>query len=71
MFAVGLDYLARKSRYSIEPQQRSININIDIREDNDFEGTEYFNVILQDIKGAVPEPEVVYAQVQIIDDDSE
>ena len=70
-FADGLDYLFGKSQYSIEPQQRSINITIKIMEDNYLEGTEYFNIRLQNINGAVPEPKILYAQVQIIDDDSE
>ena len=57
------------SQYTIQPEEESLTIDIEIRNDDVVEGTEYFNVILQNVTGALVERETSYAQVQIHDND--
>lgn len=57
------------SQYTIQPEEEKLTIDIDIRNDDIVEGTEYFNVILQNVSGALTEPGRSYAQLQIQDDD--
>lgn len=70
-YAAGIDYVVRDplSQYTIQPKEEELTIDIEIRNDDIVEGTEYFNVVLQNVVGALVEPERSLAQVQIHDND--
>ena len=56
-------------QYIIPAQQKELTITVDIRGDDILEETEFFNVIIQNVSGAVIESGRMLTQVRIEDDD--
>ena len=67
----GEDYAVRERQlqYILQTQQKELMIEIEIVDDTIVEETEFFNVIIQNVSGAVIESGRMLAQVQIEDDD--
>lgn len=70
--ADGKDYIVRgrQLQYTIQPQQKELTIEIGIVDDGIVEEDEFFNVIIQNISGAINESgRRPYVQVEIEDND--
>ena len=67
--AVGVDYSLSSTFFSLEPDQESVKLDIDIINDNIVETLEFFDLVIVDASLEVLLDDRYYTQVQIRDTD--